>query len=320
MRDALDEIHLQQSDALSSFDGNCESFEAIRPILNGLLQVQFKKQQKKSAYRLWVVVAIVLVAVSIGIFRQMAGDRRWRLYTDQLRNQPGIVVTQVKEQDGQRHIYGLKDPYATDPSALMAQAGISPETTVFHWEPYQSAHPQFVNRRITTLFNPPPTIRMAFTQGTVQVSGTALHRWIEASRHMARIVPWIDHYADQRVIDIDARLERPATVTLTMDVKTLRAGGSAPRAWIERARKIAGSLPGIEAYDDARLIDADARAWESLSRTITEAVFFFQAGNSMLEVGQENNLEAFFDTVRGLNALSQLLGRNLRIDVIGHAD
>jgi outer membrane protein OmpA-like peptidoglycan-associated protein len=320
MRDALDEIHLKQSDALSSFDGDSEAFEACRPILNGMLQVQFKKRQQNSSYRPWIAVAVVVVLIGWMAFLQIADARRWGRFADRLHAQPGIVVTQVIEQDDRRHIYGLKDPYAPDPSALVAPAGLSPESVVFHWEPYQSAYPAFVQRRITTLFNPPSTISLAFEQDALKASGSALHPWIEDTRRLARIVPWIDTYADRQVVDIDARLDKPLTVTLTLDGKTLRAVGSASHTWIARARTESANLPGIEAYDDSLLIDADEQAWKSLSRTIVETVFYFNAGHNQLAAGQDKNLNAFVEAVRQLITLSHRMEKPLRIDIIGHAD
>ena len=320
MRDALDEIHLMKSEALSAFNGDCASFESIRPVLNGLLQVQFKKQQHKPPYRLWIVAAVVGVLIGWGVIQHMAAERRWGHFVDQLRNQPGIVVTELKDDGGIRHIYGLKDPYASDPSSLLEPAGILPGAVVFHWEPYQSAHAAFVRRRIPGFFNPPATVGMTFEQGTLQVSGSALNRWIEDARRIAHIIPWIDHYADQQVVDIDARLGRPASVSLALEGKTLRASGSASRSWIARARFLAGSLPGVEAYDDALLVDADGMEWASLSLTISETIFYFEAGHNQLAEGQEKKLQTFIGAVKRIIILAHLLDRPLKIDVIGHAD
>lgn len=319
MRDALDEIHLKQSDALASFDGDGEPFEVCRPILDGLLQIQFNRQQQ-SSYRPWIAAAVALALIGWVIFLQMADAGRWGHFAERLHAQPGIVVTRMEETDGRRHIYGLKDPYAPDPAALVAPAGLSPESVVFHWEPYQSAHPAFAQRRITTLFDPPATIVLDFDKGLLQASGSAFHPWIEDARRLALMVPWIDHFSDLQVVDIDEHLDRPPTVTLALDGKTLRAGGSASHRWIARARTQTADLPGIEAYDDSRLVDADEQAWDAVTRTIVQSVFYFEAGHNQLAAGQDKHLQAVAGAVRRLAALSRLLNRPLRIDVIGHAD
>ncbi len=122
------------------------------------------------------------------------------------------------------------------------------------------------------------------------------------------------------MVDIDARLDKPLTVTLAMDGKTLRAEGSASHAWIARARTETATLPEIEAYDDTLLVDADEQEWNALSQTIVETVFYFDAGHNRLAEGQEKNLQALVGSVTRLITLSHLLERPLRIDVIGHAD
>jgi outer membrane protein OmpA-like peptidoglycan-associated protein len=320
MRDALDEIHLKHSDALSSFEGDCESFQAARPILKELLQVQFKNQKKKSAAPFWVAIAAVALLLGWGVFHHMMEERRWRQLRDQLRDQPGIVVTQMEQQDGRRHVYGLKDPYAPDPGLLLEAAEVAREAVVFHWEPYLSAHPEFTLRRAERLLAPPSTIRLSFQQGELQASGAALPSWIDASRRLVRATPWIDRYDDDKVVDIDARLGRPSGVKLSLEGTTLKAEGRAGHAWIAQSRSAAVAIPGVEAYDDARLIDVDVQAWDTVSKTVAGAVFYFEPGRDTLVRGQEKTLEAFQKAVNELVGLSQVLNRTLHIEVVGHAD
>ena len=137
---------------------------------------------------------------------------------------------------------------------------------------------------------------------------------------MARIVPWIDQYRDAEVIDIDANLERPNTVSLTLEGHTLYASGSAPRQWIANTRAAAPSLPGITAYNDEQLVDADQQAWETLTQTINSAVFYFEFGGNTLAPGQDHNLQLFIESVKRLAAFSDVLDRPTQIDIVGHAD
>ncbi|MDX2455483.1 OmpA family protein [Desulfosarcina sp.] len=320
MRDALDEIHVNQSQALKSFGGDTEPFEETRPTLNGLLQVQFKTNDPKKSYGLWIVIGVIFLLIGWGMFHWTAEQRRWPRFIDRLQNQPGIVVTGINQQDGKHHVYGLKDPYAPEPSELIGTFQLSPTSVVFHWEPYQSAFPEYAQQRIKKLFKPPASIALVFDKGSLQASGSALHQWIVDSRRMARIVPWIDQYKDAEVVDIDANLERPDSVSLTLEEQTLYASGSAPRQWIARTRLAAQSLPGLTAYNDAQLVDADLQTWESLTQAINSAVFYFESGRNALVPGQEHNLQVFIKTAQQLIALAELLDRPIQIDIVGHAD
>lgn len=320
MRDALDDVHATASDELISFSGDTAPFEGIRPTLNGLLQIQFKSKEDKKSYVAWMVLGTIFFAIGWGVFHWLAQQHRWSQFVDRLNNQPGIVVTQIKKQDGKHHLYGLRDPFAPDSSELMEGARISPKSVVFHWEPYHSASPEYAQQRIKKLFKPPDSVKMAFETGTLVASGSALRQWMEDTRRMARIVPWIDLYDDGDVIDIDAHLHTPATVSLTQKGKKLYASGSATRRWITKARLAAKSLSGIEAFKDESLTDADQQAWEMLTRVIDSSVFYFESGSNTLMPGQQGKLEDFIQAVKRLVALSQLLDRSIQIEIMGHAD
>jgi len=321
MRDALDECHLEGGAALADFQGDSTPFEAHRHILDGLLQARFKNQKAQtSSYRAWIVVALLLVAAGWAGFPKLIEERRWQQFLEQLRDQPGIVVTMTEKRSDQRHVYGLKDPYAPNPANTVAPAGIEPEAVVFHWEAYHSGHGPFARRRIASLFEPPATIRTTFDQGRLVFSGSACHGWIIKARRLAPMLPWIVGYSDDQVVDIDARLESPQGVVLLLDGRTLRASGRAPHAWIARARETSTVLPGIERFDDTRLVDVDLAAWETVVPQVASTVFFFQAGGDTLMAGQTEALQSFIANVRQLVNLSEVLGYTLHIDVIGYAD
>lgn len=320
MRDALDDVHVNTSEALKSFSGDTAPFEGIRPTLNGLLQIQFKTKEDKKSYGVWIVLGILFLMVGWGLFHWMAQQHRWSKFVDRLNNQPGIVVTQLKKQDGKHHLYGLRDPFAPESAQLLEGSHISPKSIVFHWEPYHSAFPEYAQLRIKKLFKPPASVKMVFDEGSLAASGAALSRWIDDTRRMARIVPWINFYDDGDVIDIEAHLKSPATVSLIQEGKTLFASGSASRRWIAETRFAVKSLPGITAFDDGRLADADQQAWISLTRSIDNSVFYFETGSNTLMPGQQGKLQDFIEAVKRLIALSQVLGRSIQIDVIGHAD
>lgn len=320
MRDSLDDVHFNKSQLLADFDGDAAPFDTIRPTLTGLLQIQFKKPQNKISYKLIVLGVVSAVLLIWGLFHWSSTLRRWAYFHEQLRNQPGIVVTDINKKDGRRHVYGMKDPYALEPAALLKTAGIAPGKVAFHWEPYQSAHPEFVLRRVSALFKPPASIELTIDQGVLQAVGSARGLWIEDARRLARMVPWIDQYIDRLVVDIGHHLQQPETISLTLDGKILRASGSAPQAWILAARTDAALLPGIETYDDADVVDADEQAWIENTRAINDAAFYFDTGGNKLAKGQNKQFRSFIGAVKGLIALSELLDRRLRIDVIGHAD
>lgn len=320
MRDVLDDIHVDQAENLHSFDGDTVAFEETRPILGGLLQVQFKANENRRSYKGLILTGILLLFAGWGLIHWMVQERKWSQLIETLHAQPGIVVTEFKKQGGKHHLYGLRDPYAPQSAQLLAKAGIPPEAVVFHWEPYQSAYPEYTQLRFKKLFRPPVSVALAFDGRTLRATGSALSRWIEDTRRMARLIPWIDEYDDYDLVVIDTFLNKPETVLLEQRGRTLRASGSAPRQWIAKTRVAVQFLSGITAYDDGQLVDTDLQEWFVLVKEVDTAVFYFESGRNVLMPGQENNLQVFIKSVKRLIALSNLLNRPLKIDIIGHAD
>jgi len=322
MRDVLDDIHVSHSEKLHNFDGDTVPFSDTRPILNGLLQIQFKTEEEETKRSLkgWILIGIALFLASWGIFHWMMQERKWSQFIDRLHAQPGIVVTEVKQRGGKHHLYGLRDPFAPQPDQLLDAADVSPDDVVFHLEPYQSAHPEYTQLRFKKLFKSPASVDLAFDGGTLRVTGSALSQWTRDTRRMARLIPWIDEYDDYDVVVIDTFLKTPATVQLEQRGRTLQASGSAPRKWIEQTRVAVQSLSGITDYDDSRLTDADRNEWNTLAGEVSSAVFYFQTGRNVLMPGQENNLQVFIEKVKRLIALSDLLNHAIKIDIVGHAD
>jgi outer membrane protein OmpA-like peptidoglycan-associated protein len=320
MRDALDEIQLKYADELSMVDGDCEALEASHPILNGLLQAQFKKGRSRSSIFPWIALAVVLGLIGWGVFMHISNARRLTGFVDRLRSQPGVIVTQVKKQDGRIHIDGMKDPYAPGLLSIMEDSGIPEHSVEFTWEPYQSAHPEFVLRRIVALLKPPSTVTLAFEHGTLQINGAAPNQWIKDARRFSLLVPWVEQVDDHLIVNINERLNAPSSVTFELQGKKLIALGSAPRTWKERTPAAAMNLSEIDAYEDKELITEDDPSWEALSQSIGNFVFYYEGGGSILAKGQEKKLQAFIQAVKQMIALSRLLNHPIRIDVFGHAD
>ncbi len=320
MRDVLDDIHVSHSDKLHAFDGDTVPFADTRPTLNGLLQIQFKSDETKRSLKGWIFIGIVLLIAGWGLFHWMVQRHKWSQFIDALHAQPGIVVTEVKQQDGRQHLYGLRDPFAPQPVQLLEDAGISPKKVVFHLEPYQSAYPEYIQLRFKKLFKPPASLELAIDGRTLRATGSALSQWILDTRRMARLIPWIEEYDDYDVVVIDVFLKKPDSVRLKQVGRTLHASGSASRRWIVQTRDAVQSLSGITGYDDGRLIDTDQKEWELLAGDINEAVFYFETGRNVLMPGQGNALHVFIEKVKRLAAVSDLLDRPIKIHIIGHAD
>ena len=150
---------------------------------------QDAEAQKKFSPLLWAIPLTLLVAVGYWIAQRTIEHRRVDAYVAALREQPGIVVMGAERHDGKWLVSGLRDPLATQPSDLLAQAKLDPARIVERWEPYQALHPAIVLKRMQATVSPPPTISLSQDADGVRASGSAPQHWMDKARAFAQTLP-----------------------------------------------------------------------------------------------------------------------------------
>jgi outer membrane protein OmpA-like peptidoglycan-associated protein len=116
-------------------------------------------------------------------------ERLWDGYVARLRAEPGIVITEAAQRDGDFQIAGLRDPLAVDPQEALRETGIDPARVVSRWAPYQALDPQFVLQRLQASLEPPPGVTLAIDGDRIVAQGLAPSRWLERARVAARMLP-----------------------------------------------------------------------------------------------------------------------------------
>jgi len=116
-------------------------------------------------------------------------------------------------------------------------------------------------------------------------------------------------------------LRPPPGVSLLLAGGTLRATGVAERAWIDRARLLATTLPGIDALDEARLFEAEALASTQAAAAALEGTrVAFAPGSSRPSPAERARLDAAARAATTLLASAPRSGLAARIEIIGHVD
>jgi len=116
-------------------------------------------------------------------------DGHWADYLGQLREQPGIVVTETGQHDGHFLVSGLRDPLAADPRAMLGPAGVDATLVTSHWAPYESLDPTIVQKRLQLSLDPPPSVALMVDGNTIAAIGSAPNLWLERARMAARMLP-----------------------------------------------------------------------------------------------------------------------------------
>lgn len=207
---ALEAIHVQQREDFSLFTGETASFENSRRYLEDCLQSRYEGRTDPANFKIpayvWVLLTVLVLAAGVWGFLAIRSQWRWNAYLERLKTEPGIVVTETGKRDGKRFVAGLRDPLAADPEAILRQETlIAPATVAARWEPYQALDGRFVLARARKILDPPAAVELKFEQGILSASGIAPHNWIVESRQIARALPGVMAFDDQRLIDEDLK-------------------------------------------------------------------------------------------------------------------
>lgn len=115
-------------------------------------------------------------------------------------------------------------------------------------------------------------------------------------------------------------LQPPDKVTLRFSKGVLAASGEAPLEWMEEARSLALSIPGIHKYDDSNLKNAEMERIGEITKLIEEPILRFKVNSSEILPDQEAELNGLRDNLSELINLANKLKRRYHIIISGRAD
>jgi outer membrane protein OmpA-like peptidoglycan-associated protein len=146
-RKALDGIEETLRPEIDGFkQGDTSIFEPAQLFLQQCLLGQAAPGKRKKA-RLWpylLGLALIIVALLGYEYWRRA---KWDRYFTELKDQQGIVVTEIDRQGSSYVIHGLRDQDAPDPAILLRARGLDAAKATFRLEPYYSLNTRFARQR-----------------------------------------------------------------------------------------------------------------------------------------------------------------------------
>ncbi|MGK6310479.1 OmpA family protein [Variovorax sp. DT-64] len=120
---------------------------------------------------------------------------------------------------------------------------------------------------------------------------------------------------------LQATLNPPPTVSLSQDADGIRADGSAPQHWMDKARAFVHSLPaGAPPVDLSALKDVQDPNYIRLRDAIQAHVIPFEANAPRPTAEQGVELDTVAAELRELVRVARGLGFSVRVTIVGHAD
>ncbi|WP_051529417.1 hypothetical protein [Meiothermus cerbereus] len=185
LQDTLLEIQVRFGEAFSSYNGDDAVFAETHPLLDALLEAEYKRPESRRPYALLFILGLLLLGLGAWGYSNFQASRAWDAYLKRLSSTPGIVVTDTPRR---YELRGLKDPLALDPLALLEGLPLRAERIRAAWQPYQSLEPEIVLRRIQQHMDTPSTVQLAWREGVLVVSGRATPGWLSRLRNLAPLL------------------------------------------------------------------------------------------------------------------------------------
>jgi len=197
LRDAMqikvEQIHREHADALKNYDGDASKLDTLIPELrsfldnhDGSLIKQIKNLTPKAKKNL-AITGLMLFALLIWVLYGRAEQASWNEFIASLGAEPGLVVTDQREENGVYKVFGLKDEFASSPIEIH-KASKNNRKVEFHFEPYYSVHSDFIKQRAIQLLKPPVGVDIVVANSTLYVSGKASETWKENAKPLSASV------------------------------------------------------------------------------------------------------------------------------------
>ncbi len=332
----VEEIHHRHARLLETFDGDAERSAPLIPLLERCLQSEVEERAKKRSFSPLLLVLLVLGGLLawwlFGLWqdgtqqRQHAGELQAAL--GQLRQAPGIVVTDGRIADGRLQVQGLHDPLLPAPEALLEQAGIDKADVELAFRPFQSAEPEAALARARQRLAAPPQVELELgADGTLQARGIAPTTWTERAALLATTVPGIQAFDGSGLEDTDRRLERqlreatqpPEQVAIRVTGGHAVFSGSATLAWIQALSDAPPALPGLLSLDSGSLLPLERARFDQLVEQINESSVPFEQGIEYGEL-QQARVDETAELIGEAFRYASDLDLPMRLQVIGRTD
>lgn len=192
MAETLTDFETSHGSLLSDFSGDTSPFAMLKPRLEDLLESRFSVPESRVSPLTWAVTALLILFPLAWGVHAFLRHRELDSFLSLLRDQDGIVVSEVTRAGGQYLITGLRDPGAADLDSLRVVAGLEEEAVSFSFQPFHALAPALVVARARDVLEPPQGIDLRLDAGILKVTGTAPLAWIRTMRERSPSLVGVD--------------------------------------------------------------------------------------------------------------------------------
>ena len=188
LSDAVAAVHRGMRARLEKFDGDASPFEAVRPVLEDCLEQEFRDKRSGPSPAFLAVCGVLVALLAVWGFFLWRDAQRWSRLVQAVDAEPGLAL--LERMNGSASI--LRDPLARDPTTLASEAGFGEGEPDIEVRPFLSLDAPIFERRARQLLAAPDSVRLAYDNGVLTVSGEAEAAWVSGLRARAAGLPGVD--------------------------------------------------------------------------------------------------------------------------------
>jgi OOP family OmpA-OmpF porin len=284
LRSVLARIHDERRHALESFDGDSSHLADIEANLRECVALGQRAPESTKRGFPWFVALIGLVLLAV------AGLGGWRWW----QSEQAWKHAQQLEAAKQRVWDGYVAQLRAQPGIVVTESGREDDKFLIG------------GLRDPLAVDPQALLRQAGIDPKGVLSHWELYQGLEPDFVLKRL---------------QASLDPPPTVTLTLDGDEIVAQGSAPSTWIERARAVSRMLPsGGPTFDLSRVSDVYQGAIGKLTAAIQSHEIHFNFNEPLPAPGQDVVLDQLAKELKDLVSLASTLRVVASVALSGHSD
>jgi hypothetical protein len=177
LKDEILNIHKKYSEEFENFEGDTAPFEQTTQNLeNCLIQKEKEKKKKPPIFSLGIFAAIAIV-LGFFIFKSVQKNNRWEAFIDQLKIEPGIVLTDYEKSRKSYYLAGLKDSDARDAGEIASVYSVPFEKIKTNWKPFYSDEVEILSRRVKRIFELPEDVTFKVEDDILIFYGVVRLEW-----------------------------------------------------------------------------------------------------------------------------------------------
>lgn len=288
LRAVLSRIHFERRQALESFDGDSAGFGDIEAHLTECTMLRQEAPHAARAGFPWLVAAAGLALVAL-----IASSGAWWWHSANVSEAERLAALRAEQADQRL--------WSEAVTQLQAWPGIVVTEAARRDGQYMVA-----GLRDPLAVDPLQVLREA---------------GIDPARVVSRWMPYQGLDPEFVLKRLQASLDPPPAVTLSLDGNRIVAEGAAAATWLGRARVAARLLPaGGPTFDLSQVRNADEGAIAKLRDAIQAHEIRFNSNEPLPASGQDATLDMLAKDLNDLAALASNLHVNTRVTLTGHSD